>query len=466
MTASEGGQAKANLTFNQDNLKRTIGLPGALSVSINQIVGGGIVSLTGAAIAMTGGGVAWAYVTAVFTIILVTIPYATIGAALPSAGAQYVYPAKFLHPTVGFVTAWMGALSHVSLSLYGLSAGEYLHAINPWFNPAWVALALVLIFYIANMMGASISARVGVVMLVAMVFGFLAFIIYGLQEVNWAIYPETLPNGFFKMLQAAALLTFATGGSFGVAELGREMKNPGRDIPLAMIGGTAVVGVLYVFIALPAAGVLPVAEVADQPLSKVAEVFMPHGLWVFFIIAGAMLAVVSTMNAQMLWGSKSLLAASDDGWLPKWFGSVNKRFGTPHIILTVLFLVGIIPTITGFDISAIGSAASAIAQVVFIMVVLSSLRLRYVRKDLHRSAPFKIPAWLHWGLVIIGVPVCIFQIYLLARDFTGVMWLALAVWSVLAVAIAALRYPHVRRLLAERDEVLGTMTIPVPDRED
>lgn len=450
MENHESNRSSLDRPINQEKLKRTIGLPGALSVSINQIIGGGIVSLTGAAIAMTGGGVAWAYVTAVFTIIIITIPYAAIGAAVPTAGAQYTYPARFLHPIAGFITAWMGALTHVSLSLYGLSAGAYLHAINPWFNPVWIAVALILIFYIANLMGASISARVGIVMLVVMVLGFLAFVIYGLAEVNWNVYPETLPNGFFKLLQAAALLTFATGGSTGVAELGREMKNPGRDIPLAMVGGTAVVGVLYVLIALPAAGVLPIAEVAGQPLSLVAEKFMPHGLWVFFIIGGAMMAVISTMNAQMLWGSKSLLAASDDGWLPKWLGAVNRRFGTPHVILSLLCIVGLVPALTGFDISTIGSAASGLSQLIFVMVVLASIRLRYIRPDLHAASPFKIPLGLHWALTIVGVPVCLFQAYLLARDFTATMWIALAVWLVIALVITVARYPKAKRVLEER----------------
>lgn len=452
----ERGRPTLDRPMNQDKLKRTIGLPGALSVSINQIVGGGIVSLTGAAIAMTGGGVAWAYVTAVFTIIIITIPYAAIGAALPVAGAQYTYPARFLHPALGFITAWMGALTHVSLSLYGLSAGAYLHAINPWFNPVWVAVSMVLIFYVANLMGAAISARVGVVMLVIMILGFLAFIIYGLSEVNWNIYPESLPNGFFKLLQAAALLTFATGGSTGVAELGREMKNPGRDIPLAMIGGTSVVGLLYVLIALPAAGVLPIPEVAEQPLSTVAEVFMPHGLWIFFIIGGAMMAVISTMNAQMLWGSKSLLAASDDGWLPKWLGAVNRRFGTPHVILSLLCVVGLVPALTAFDISAIGSAASALSQVIFMMVVLSSLRLRYIRPDLHAASPFKLPAGLHWALTIVSVPVCLFQTYLLARDFTAPMWIALATWIAIGAIITIIRYSKVKQVLRERTDESGT----------
>jgi APA family basic amino acid/polyamine antiporter len=438
--------------LNQENLKRTIGLPGAVSVALNQIIGGGIVSLTGAAIAITGGGVAWAYGTAVFTILLISIPYSSIGAAMPVTGGVYTWSTHMLHPAAGFFSMWLWILSQVSLSLYGLAAGEYLHALNPLFSPAWVAVALVAIFFIANLMGAAISSRVGVAMIIIILLGFLSFIAYGLGQVHWQVYPTALPHGFLKLIQAAALLTFATGGGTGVAELGHELKRPGRDIPIAMIGGTGLIGILYVLIALPAAGVLPISKVSGQPLSTVAHEFMPHGLWVFFILGGAMLAVISTLNAQLLWGSKSLLAACDDGWLPKWLGTVNKRFGTPHYLLTLLFIVGILPAITGFDISDIGSAASAFAQIIFAVIVVASLRLRYVRPDLHRASPFRLNKQLHWILTIIGVPVALYQAYLLIKDFNAAVAIAALVWMALGAILFAFRYGTVKRTLAARRE--------------
>jgi APA family basic amino acid/polyamine antiporter len=432
--------AAAGTEFHQTKLKRTIGLPGALGISINQIIGGGIVSLTGAAIAMTGGGVSWAYGIAVSTIVLVAIPYAAMGSAMPVVGGAYTWPTRMLHPAVGFFSMWLFVLSQASISLYGLSAGTYLHALNPWFNEKAVAVVLVTIFFIANLMGSSISSRVGLVMLAIMLLGFFSFIAYGLAQVNWNMYPESLPNGFAKLLQAAALLTFATGGATGVAELGREMKRPGRDIPIAMIGGTALVGVVYVLIAIPAAGVLPIEQVAGEPLSTVAEHFMPHGLWLFFILGGAMFAIIGTLNAQMLWGSKSLLAACDDRWLPHWMGAVNKRFGTPHVLLTLLFIVGLVPAIAGIDISMIGSAASALTQIIFIVVLVSALRMRYVAPELQRAAPFKLGERTHWVLTIVAVPVCLYQTYLLVLDFTPAVWIAAAVWIVLGVLLFACRY--------------------------
>jgi APA family basic amino acid/polyamine antiporter len=455
------------VSLNQDQLKRTIGLPGALSVTINQVIGGGIVSLTGVAIGITGGGTPWAYIIAVITIILVSIPYAAMASAVPAVGGTYTWPARVIDPRLGFINMWMALMQQCALSLYGLSAGIYLHSLADFFNPVIVAVVIVSIFYIANLMGAAFSSRMGIWLMIVMIIGFATFIITGFGHIAWNTYPEPLPHGFTQLLSAAALLTFATMGSFGVAELGREMKNPSRDIPLAMIGGTLVVGLLYVLIAIPAVGVLPITEVADQPLSIVAAEIMPHGWWVFFIIGGAMVAIISTLNAQLLWGSKGLVAATDDGWLPAAFGRVNARFGTPHWILTALFVLGIVPAIAGLDISNIGTAASALVQIMLIIILIVSLRMRYVMPEAIARAPFTIPGRLHWALTVIGTAVNLYQITLLTADFTPVVWIALAAWLVLGILIAVFRYPAVARLLASRDGAIGAAGTPgVSDAED
>ena len=164
-----------------------------------------------------------------------------------------------------------------------------------------------------------------------------------------------------------------------------------------------------------------------------------------------MVAMVPTHNAQLLWGAKVLDAATDDGWLPAAFGRVNARFGTPHRILTALFVLGIVPAIAGLDISIIGTAASALVQVMLIVILIVSLRMRYVMPDALARAPFSIPVWLHWALTVVGTAVNLYQITLLAADFTPVVWIALAAWLAIGVLIMALRYPAVARILAARE---------------
>ena len=447
--------------LNQANLKRTITLPQALGVSFHQIVGGGVVSLTGVAIAYTGGGVPLAFLLAAIAIMIVSVPYASLGAAMPVTGGTYTYGTRLLHPGFGFLNLWLFILGMASLSLYGLTAGTYLQSLNPWFNPTWVAVTLIAVFFVANMLGASFSARVGLLIAAVMLVAFGIFIVAGLMHVHWSHYPPTVPNGLYKLFEASALLTFATGGGTVVAELGHEMKKPGKTIPIATLGGTVFAAVLYILIALPAAGVLPIDQVAGQPLSVVAKAVMPHAAWVFFILGGAVLAVIGTMNAQLLWGSKSLLASIDDGWFPKKVGAVNRRFGTPHFLLSVLFVIGIVPAAAHISISVIANAASAVGQVVFIVILAASLRLRFVRPELHAASPFKLRLTTQWVFTIVGTAVCCYQTYLLTKGLEASVYVALGIWLGVGALWFAIRYPHVRRRLAQR----GSEPLPAVEDE-
>ena len=449
-TANSAATANSAGTLNQENLKRTITTPQALGISFHQIVGGGVVSLTGVAIAMTGGGVPIAFIVAAIAILIVSVPIATLGASMPVVGGTYTYATKLVHPIMGFVNLWFFIIQMASLSLYGLAAGSYLNSLNRWFDPTVVCVTLISIFFVANLMGASFSARIGIVLAGIMLVAFGCFIVLGLLHVHWGTYPPAIPNGTLKLLQAAALLTFATGGGTVVAELGREMKKPGRTIPVAVIGGTVFAAIMYVLIALPAAGILPIAKVAGEPLSVVAKTFMPPWLWYFFILGGAVVAVIGTMNAQLLWGSKSALAAVDDGWFPKRIGAVNKRFGTPHWLLCTMFVIGIVPAVAHIDISVIGSVGSLIGQVTFVIVILASIRMRYLFPERYAKSPFKLPLWLHWAFTIVGIAVCCYQFYLLTEGVTVMVWAALGVWMALGIVVFALRYRHAKAVQLDR----------------
>jgi len=441
-----------DLSRNEENLKQTITLPQALGIAFHQIVGGGVVSLTGIAIGLTGGGVAIAFILAAAGVMIMSIPYSALGAAMPVTGGTYSYAKRLIHPAAGYFTLVLFIIAQASLSLYGLTAGAYLHALNPWFDETAIAIALMSIFYVANMLGAAFSARIGLILAGIMLVAFGLFIVFGLIHTDFANYPPVLPEGFGGMLQAAALLTFATGGGAVVAEMGREMKNPGRVIPIAVIGGTAFAALLYVLIALPAAGVLPIEEVANKPLSAVANAVMPGGLAIFFILGGAVIAVIGTLNTQLMWGSKSLLVAIDDGWLPRKLGAVNRRFGTPHFLLTMLFLVGVIPAATHTSVGVIASAASAVGQLTFVVIMICSLRLRKLFPEIHAASPFKLNRTVHKVLAAAGIAICFYQTYLLTNGLSPEVFVALGVWIAIASVYFVIRYPYVKRVMTARRE--------------
>lgn len=432
---------------NQDNLRRSISTSQAVGIAFNQVVGGGVVSLTGVAIALTGGGAPLAYILAAISIIIVSIPYAAIGSAMPVTGGGYTYVTRFVHPFAGYLNMCFSAMSQTSMALYGLVAGQYMHSLNPWFDPTIVALSMISFFYVANMLGAVVGARLAAIMMIVHIVAFLVFIAYGLWNVDWVNYPPLLPNGFAKLFQAAAMLTFATGGALTVVELGGELKHPSRAIPIAIFVGTLLAAVLYVGIAIAAAGILPIPQVANQPLSVVAAHFLPPAALHFFIIGGAIVAVVGSTNAQLLAGSKSMLAAVDDGWFPKRLGSVNRRFGTPHYLLTLFYLAGVLPVLLHFPLDMIASSVSAMVQMMFSVVIIAALRFRYLRPDLHEAAPFKLNLTVQWLLSIVGVIVCCVQTFLLlSQSSSGQLLPILVIASVIMIGWGMTRYPHVRRV--------------------
>ena len=200
-------------------------------------------------------------------------------------------------------------------------------------------------------MGIKSASTVGNLMVITLILALSFFIIFGLPHVNFSVFNTSsmFPDGFTGFFTAVGLVSFATGGAQVVAELGGEMKNPKRDIPLVIIVATIFVGLLYAFIASIAVGVLPIPEVAGRPLTSVAKEVLPSPVFIFFMVGGAMFALATTLNATFTWVTKSLLIAIEDGYLPKALGTVNKRFGTPHWLLLIFYIIGILPIVSGMS---------------------------------------------------------------------------------------------------------------------
>ncbi|WP_370948876.1 APC family permease [Amycolatopsis sp. cg5] len=426
-------------------LRRTITLPQALSISFHQIVGGGVIALTGAAIAITGTGAPVAYLMAALTVILCSIPYAAVGSALPVTGARYSYAARLIGPSAGYLTMLLAVIVTTQLSLMALTAAEYVHALAPSIPVAPFALGLLTLFFVANLVQISFSNRLGLVLAGIMLIAFGAYAITGMKQVRWSAVTEVAPNGVGQLLAAAALLTFATNGGTYVAEMGREMKRPGRDIPLAIIGGTAAAAILYFLMALPSVAILPVSETAGQPMTVVAKHILSSGWFAFFVLGGAVVSVIGHINALMMAATRPVLAAIGDGWFPRRAGALN-RHGSPHWLLFGLYLIGIGPVLGGFSIEALAGAASIAEIVALAVIITASLRLRKRFPAEEAAAPFRLRPVLHRVLVGIGLCVLGVEAWVLGKQLTTSIAVALVAWLAGGLVWWVVRRKRVNRL--------------------
>lgn len=434
------------------NLKRSITLPQAMGVSFHQAVGGGVIALMGVAISLTGGGAPLAFVIAAAMVIVYSLPIAALGSAMPVTGGRYNYAARLISPSWGFTTMWFSVLVTVQLSLMALAGADYVNSLFPSVPVRPLAFGLITFFFLTNLVGAAFSNRLGIVLAFVMLAAFLVYGFVGLPQVHWDTLGHVAPRGTDGLLTAAATLTFAVTGSTYVAELGREMKRPGRDIPVSMIGGIVLAAVLYVVVAIPSVGVLEVSQVAGKPMSVVADHILSPGGFAFFVLGGAVAAVVGHMNSLLLTATKPVLAAVGDGWFPARMGAVNRRFGTPHWLLFGLYLIGVIPVLAGFSVAAIAGMVSVAATPMLAIMIISSCRLRSRYPRLYSAAPFRMPWGVHVATVVLGTAVLAVQAYLLVGKLTGPANLALLCWLAAGIAVWLLRHRHAEAVVLARRE--------------
>lgn len=420
------------------NLKKVLGLTDVLGIAIGQIIGAGVMSLTGIGIQMTGSGITPAFILSAVITLLTMFPIAILGSTLPTTGGMYQYTSRLLSPKTGVFWLMLFMFLQITLSLYALSFAQYLEGLFPGVPVRTVAFSLLTILFIVNIIGIKSASIIGNLMVITLIVALSCFIIFGIPHVNFDVFNSNsmFPDGFTGFFTAVGLVSFATGGAQVVAELGGEMKNPKRDIPIVIIVATIFVGILYAFIASIAVGVLPIPEVAGRPLTSVAKEILPTPIFIFFMIGGAMFALATTLNSTFTWVTKSLLIAIHDGYLPKVLGHVNKRFGTPHWLLLIFYIIGALPIVTGMSLNVVAQLGTGISLIVFAFPALAVTQLPKKYPDAYKQSPFKLPYPVLIVIAITAIIVLLYQSYLLISDLKISYIIGTLIYILLSLAIA------------------------------
>ncbi|MGD9569089.1 MAG: APC family permease [Sedimentibacter sp.] len=292
-----------NASLGTKDLKRVLGRKDLMSIAVGQIIGAGIMSLTGVAIGMTGKSVPLSFMVAALFTIIMAIPVIIIGGTVRMRGGQYTQVAILAGQKWAGVFMITYIFSNVALAMYAISFAQYAQSLIPGVPLMPCAIIMLTVFYILNLMGVQGAAFVQNAMVVLMGTGLALFVAFGLGHVQPGIFsgPDFMTNGVRGIMGAGALLAFAAGGATVVINFGAEAKNPTKDIPIVIIVSTLVVSALYAFMSVVAANVLPISEVANQPLALVAKAVMPSWAFVFFTVCGAGFALSTTLNATLAW---------------------------------------------------------------------------------------------------------------------------------------------------------------------
>ena len=416
-------EKKAPVASSTKDLARTLGKKELMGIAIGQIIGAGIMSMMGVAIAMTGRSANLAFMlSAVFTM-CTFFPSIFITSCIRMRGGMYTQFAIFAGDKWAGYYSVVYFITNMSLAMYALSFAEYALALLPTGgNQKVIALIVGTLFFVLNYFGVDLMAKIQNLLVVVLVLSLSMFAVFGLPHVDLVNYFSNadglfLTDGIGGFLTATAYLGFATGGATVILGVSAECKNPTKDIPFVIIVSTVSVAILYGLVATAAAGVLPVAEVANQPLTLVANKILPQPLYVLFIVGGAMFALATTLNSQIMSCTKPVMQSCEDGWFPQSLASLSK-FKTPWKILVIYYVILVVPILLDLQISQISSIVQILGYINNLIFTITAMKLPKMFPEAWEKSQYKVPTPVFNTLMIITCIAILIQASFMIKSMT------------------------------------------------
>ncbi|MFA9517866.1 APC family permease, partial [Halopenitus sp. H-Gu1] len=332
-----------------------INLPGAVAIGTGTMIGAGIFVFPGLAAGRAGPAAMISFAIGAGVALLIALPTAELATAMPESGGGYYFISRGLGPTVGGVVGIALTLGLVfAAAFYLVGFGEYAvvvlgelgirsvvpASVGSLSTVSVIGIGAGSILTIIGIIGtenveAIQNALVGVLVAILVVFllrsGLDVLGVLGTSRV-----PATwIPYGYGTILTTAALVFTSYLGFAQIATVAGEIVEPSRNLPIALIGSVLLVGVFYIAMVFVAASTFtpPVLlEHGETATVEVARAYLSGTGAVAILIAG-FLATLSSANASLLSGSRTLYALSRDAIVPELAGRVSQRYGTPHFAL-------------------------------------------------------------------------------------------------------------------------------------
>jgi len=391
-------------------LARELGLGAATAIVVGTIIGSGIFRVPSTMMLAVGRPklVFLAWIVGGLLSFFGALTYAELGAMKPQAGGEYVYVRDGYGPRLGFLYAWTWFVIAKPASVATITTGltDALSAlphfgflsvkVGPITGAQWVAIAATIAISFLNYVGvkrAGIFQLIFTALKVLMIAG-IAVIGFLAPHGTFANFETSIPAGSGFMVALIAVL-WAYDGWNDLNMVAGEVREPQRNIPIALIAGVAIVGALYIAMNAAIQYVLPAAQVAasKSPASTMTQVVLGP-LGGVLITVGIALSMLVTLNGTIMSGSRIPFAVARDGYFFDSLATVDKRFRTPSIALLVQALLSVALLLAAASFKQLLELA-IFAEWLFYMIAASTIFV-FRRRDPDAHRPFRA-----WGYPVV-----------------------------------------------------------------
>ncbi|MFF8696421.1 amino acid permease [Streptomyces sp. NPDC015144] len=440
--------AESGADLEGHGLKRTMGLFQLVCFGIGAVVGTGIFVGLSDSVAQAGPAVVLSFVLAAVTCVFTAFSFAELGSAIPVSGSSYSFAYATLGERVAFLVGWCLLLEYgVSVSAVAVGWSQYVNELldslaglrlpealsaGPGDGGVINLPAVLVVMMAATLLVRGVRESAGAtaamaILKITILVAFCAVAFTAFEHDNLTPFFAEGAGGFTA---GASLAFFSYIGFDAITTAGEEVRDPRRNIPLAIMICIGLVTLLYCAVALGAIGALGPEEVADRPaaLSIVVDRVTGSSAGGGIVAFGAVVAIASVVLAVMYGQTRILMSMSRDGLIPRIFERVSPRTATPVAntwIVAVVFAVPAAFSSLGMvvNLTTIGALATMVAVNAAVIV------LRRRNPDVR--GPFRAP--LHPLGPLLGIVFCLYLMY-----GTGwATWLQFAVFLLVGSAVYA-----------------------------
>jgi basic amino acid/polyamine antiporter, APA family len=341
---------------NQQGLKRQIGLWSAIAIVIGTTIGSGIFrSPAGIAEKLPGPlPLAIIWVAGGILALCGALSLSEVASAYPRTGGIFVFIKEGFGRLPAFLFGWaeITVIRAAAVGAIAITFAEYflrVIGVDPTEYARYVAAAAIIAMGIVNILGVRWGTLVLNVTTIAK-YGGLMFIVLvafaiGLPRTGGHFTPAMPPGSFTMSAFGLALVSvlWAYDGWADLSYTSGEVKDPERNLPRALIGGTAAVILIYLLANIAYLAVLPVDEIRRSPLvaADVAQRLIgPAG--VVFVGVTVMLSTFGTLTGSLLTSPRIFYAMAEEGLFFRGVAKVHPTFHTPHVAIGINIVLAVV----------------------------------------------------------------------------------------------------------------------------
>jgi basic amino acid/polyamine antiporter, APA family len=473
----------------EKRLKKSLGWLSLTSLGIGAVIGSGIFTVIGTAIAgqkfeassvlnaplleylihhsatfgRPGAGPAIAVSFALVGIVccFAALCYAELAAMIPIAGSAYTYTYATMGELIAWIIGWDLILEY-AVSNMAVSVGFSAHVVDlfdwfgwhpslRWITPAylpggltdfagntlyapgwhfgfnWPAFVIVMLLTIVLVRGIRESAATNNIMVLLKIAAILIFVGVAAQYIHPQNWHPFAPNGWPGILTGGSIIFFTYIGFDSVSTAAEECENPQRDLPIGIITTLVICSVLYIAVVVVLTGLVPWQSLLDDAAPVINTMKRLHmGNVRLAVLIGALMGMISSLLVFQLGQARVWFAMSRDGLLPGIFSRVHPRFRTPDFSTWMAgFVVGIPAGL--LDIGTLADLSNIGTLFAFALVGAGVLILRYREPD--RPRAFRAPG----GLMapIMTILTCL----LLMAGLPIMNWIRFFVWLAIGLVL-------------------------------